>query len=470
MPNLDSLLTELASVVSRFADTTRASATESVDDALLDYQRRLASSSRLLDIAAATVAAEIAHRSRRELGYRGLAQRLGARTPEVLVQSITGTSGPAARRLVKVGTMLTETAAHDDDPSWRVSEPWLDFAVRAAAAGVISSEALEAIRLGLGAPSGDAGGPAGGGVTAESLAVAATELTAMATDVSLDRLARYARERRDQLDAAGVSAREEERRGRRHLRLFAQPDGMTKIVGLLDPESAAIVSAAIDVATSPRRGGPRFVDPAGLARAERIVNDPRTTEQLALDAVVELIDVAVRSRNSGLLGARRAVVRVLVTQRDLAAGAGVGFIEGQTATISVASVRRLACDGGLQPILFDDDGQALNLGRTQRLHNSRQRSVISARDGGCIEPGCDRPPSWTEVHHITEFSRGGNTDVADGVCLCRYHHMLVHNNDWRITRETGRYWLVPPPDIDPQQRPRQLESASPALRRLLVPA
>lgn len=246
------------------------------------------------------------------------------------------------------------------------------------------------------------------------------------------------------------------------------------MVGLLDPECAAVVCAAIDVATSPRRGGPRFVDPIDIARADQIVNDPRTTPQLALDAMVELIEVAVRSHVDGPLGTRRAAVRVLVTQRDLAADTGAdtgsGSIEGQTAAVSLATVRRLACDGGLQPILFDDDGRALNLGRTQRLHSTRQRSVISARDGGCIMTGCDRPPSWTEVHHIKEFSRGGKTDVDDGVCLCRHHHMLMHNNGWRITRTKARYWLVPPPDIDPLQRPRPLHSKSAAMRRLLVPA
>ncbi len=441
-----------------------------IDDVLLDHQRRIAASVRLLEVAAATVAAEIAHRSRRELGYLGLAQKHGARTPEALVQSITGASGSTARRLIRVGTMVTELSAHDGDPAFRVSEPWLDVAVRAAGAGVISAEALEAIRCGLGVPSGDPSIPSDGDVTAESLAAAASLLTAIANDVSLDRLAARAREQRDQLDAAGVAAREEQRRDRRYLRLFPQGDGMTRIVGLLDPESAAVLVAAVDAATSPRRGGPRFVDPAELAHAEQVVNDPRTTEQLALDALVELIDVAIRSRSSERPGGRRAVVRVLVTQRDLAAegDTGVGFIEGQTATISMASVRRLACDGGLQPILFDDDGRSLNLGRTQRLHNSRQRAVISARDGGCIATGCDRPPSWTEVHHITEFSRGGTTDVDSGVCLCRHHHMLVHNNGWRITNSAGRYWMIPPPDIDQHQRPRQLQSASPAMRRLLV--
>ena len=54
---------------------------------------------------------------------------------------------------------------------------------------------------------------------------------------------------------------------------------MTKVIGLLDPESAALVSDAFDRVTSPRRNGPRFVDPREKAREEAIVADPRTTDQ-----------------------------------------------------------------------------------------------------------------------------------------------------------------------------------------------
>jgi len=294
-------------------------------------------------------------------------------------------------------------------------------------------------------------------VTATALSGAAAELVELR--LPLERLAARARELRDELDVAGVALREEERRGRRFLRLVPQPDGLTRLSGLLDPESAAVIVSAVDAATSPRRGGPRFV-----GADEAFVNDPRTTEQIALDSLVELVDVAVRA---DALPGRRPDVRVLVTQRDLDRRAGIGFIEGQRASVSIETVERHACDGGLVPVLFDDDGQALNLGRSQRLHNGRQRTAIAARDGGCLAPDCDRPASWCEVHHIHEFGHGGATDLADGVLLCRHHHMLVHNNHWRVERRDGGYWFVPPPDIDRRQAPIELPSKSAAVRRML---
>jgi hypothetical protein len=431
-------ITQLTALAAQCSDQTRLDAPAASDAALLDSQRQLAAIARLIDLASAAVAAEIAHRSRRELGYDGLAARLGARTPEALVQTITGTSAPTARRLVRVGTLVAAPA-----------HPWLQPAIDAVAAGALSAEALEVIASCLGSPTESA--------PASALLAAAATLAAL--DLPLERLAARAREARDELDAAGAAEREDQRRDRRFLKLTPLPDGMTRLSGLLDPESAAVVGSAIDAATSPRRGGPRFVD-AGTA----LVDDPRTTEQIALDSLVELVDIAVRS---DALPGRRPDVRVLVTQRDLDRRSGVGYIDGQTAAVSIATVERHACDGGLVPILFDDDGQALNLGRSQRLHSARQRTAIAARDGGCLAPDCSRPASWCEVHHIHEFGRGGSTDLADGVLLCRHHHMLVHNNGWRVDRRDGRYWLVPPPDIDSRQTPIELPAKSAAVRRML---
>jgi hypothetical protein len=430
-----SSFTELATA---FSDRTRADVASASDSALIDLQTQIAAIARQIDLAAAAVSAEIAHRSRRELGYDGLAARLGARSPEALVQAITGESAPTARRLIVTGSLLSAPA-----------HAWLQPAIDAVAAGAISAEALAVIEAGLGSPSES--------VPASALSHAAAALVVL--PLPLERLAARARELRDELDAAGIAPREDERRARRFLRLVSQPDGMTRLSGLLDPESAAVVVSAIDAATSPRRGGPRFV-----GADEAFVNDPRTTEQIALDSLVELVDIAVRTE---ALPGRRPDVRVLVTQRDLDRRAGVGFIDGQRASVSIATVERHACDGGFVPILFDDDGQALNLGRSQRLHTARQRTAIAARDGGCLAPDCDRPASWCEVHHIHEFGRGGSTDLADGVLLCRHHHMLVHNNHWRVERRGGRYWFVPPPDVDASQRPVELPSKSAAVRRML---
>lgn len=132
---------------------------------------------------------------------------------------------------------------------------------------------------------------------------------------------------------------------------------------------------------------------------------------------------------------------------------GAAQIEGQSARVSVATAKRVACADGYLSILFDEE-QPLDVGRNERLFTWRQRIALAARDGGCIFPNCDRPPAWCEAHHIEFWARdAGRTDIKCGVLLCRHHHMLVHNNGWEITLRDHRYWIVPPASIDPHQVP-----------------
>jgi len=42
-----------------------------------------------------------------------------------------------------------------------------------------------------------------------------------------------------------------------------------------------------------RRGGPRFTDPADAAAAQRLIDDPRTNDQLAADTFMDLIRLAI---------------------------------------------------------------------------------------------------------------------------------------------------------------------------------
>lgn len=296
------------------------------------------------------------------------------------------------------------------------------------------------------------------------LADAAAELCREAAGFDPDRLRRRARELRDELDEAGIADRERARREQRSLRVTRLPDGMTRVVWLMDPETGGLFVDLYDRATSPRRGGPRFVADDDRAATEAIMADVRTTEQLASDVFLELLRQGAAVDPSELLGSGGASITVHVTHDALASRTGHGYLEGQADAISMETVERLACGGGVTVVTFDSSGQPLDVGREQRLFNRRQRRALAARDGGCMAPGCDRPPSWTEAHHIQHWARdGGRTDIADGILLCRHHHLLFHNNGWEIEREGCAYWLVPPADVD-GRTPIRLESKS-VLRR-----
>jgi hypothetical protein len=364
------------------------------DDGLMQTQRTLAEIRRRVDAWSASVAAEIAHRSRHELGDTGLARRLGARTPELLVQRLAGTSVREAHTMVRVGALITEPSS-------------LDAVGAAVGDGRLSLDAADAIRAGL--------DHVGGSVPSESVSGAVESLLRDAASLTVEQLAARAREWAAELDEQHVLDRECALRDARYLRITPQSDGMTRLSGLLDPESAAVVVAAYDGATSPRRGGPRFVDPDDVARAEKLVTDSRSIEQLAVDAFVELVRLGADAAPE-IVGAQPPAVRVAVTDRDLARRTGRGWIEGQTSPVSISTVERELCDRGTVPIHFDSAGQIVNVGRDRRLFTPRQRSALAVRDGGCRFPGCERPPSWCEAHHINEWLRDhGGTDIASAI-------------------------------------------------------
>jgi hypothetical protein len=241
-----------------------------------------------------------------------------------------------------------------------------------------------------------------------------------------------------------------------------------RIVWRLDPIEGSVLAEVYDRATSPRRGGPRFV--SDDERAQRIADDPRSTEQLASDVFFGLVSAGAEVNPAELLGRGAPAVRVMITERELHARTGHGRLQAGQLAVSVETVERLACTQGTIPVVFDAHGQPLDVGREQRLFTTRQRIALAVRDGGCRWPGCDRPPSWCEAHHIQHWVRdGGRTDVAAGVLLCKHHHLLLHDHHWEIERRgpaPSHYWLISPPG-HPDPAPRRLETSL-ALRELLA--
>jgi hypothetical protein len=419
------------------------------DDALLALTRVAADEVRLAQLHVSLLAGEIARRSSHELGAAGLAQRTGHRTADELVTVTTGTRRADARAAVRVGATLGGDAG----------------VARAVLEGRVSVALADSVQVGLGAPSA--------GVTAEMLEAAAEQLLPRVAGLDADRALREARAVRDDLDLLGVHEREEARREQRSLRIGRRADGMGYASWTLDPESFALVSEVYDRLTAPQRRVPSFADGDGWGlrgEGERSTDgaggtggtggtgvdgagdplvDTRTDAQRASDGFVELLRQGVAADPAQLLGDGPIGVRVLVAAQHLGARRGRGFLEGQHDPVSIATVERIACAAGTVALLVDaaadNAGQPLNLGRERRLFSRAQRLALAARDGGCRWPGCERPPSWCEAHHIEHWQRdGGRTDVADGVLLCRHHHLLAHNNGWEITRAGPRYLLHPP--------------------------
>jgi 5-methylcytosine-specific restriction protein A len=226
------------------------------------------------------------------------------------------------------------------------------------------------------------------------------------------------------------------------LRVTRWRDGGGEIHGTFeDPVRFAMIATVIDAKSRP------------LTK-----DDHRSVPARAADALAEVCGWVLDHGDQELLpdvaGERPGVV-LTVGLPDLENRASAGCLDfGGTPLPS--EVRMMCCDAGLIPIVLGGHGEPLDVGRDRRSIPTAIRRAVTVRDHGCAHPGCDRPPSWTEIHHIKEWSRGGHTRLDNLVMLCRTHHREIHATEWlvRIARD-GLPEFIPPAWIDKDQVPRR---------------
>jgi len=105
-----------------------------------------------------------------------------------------------------------------------------------------------------------------------------------------------------------------------------------------------------------------------------------------------------------------------------------------------ATTRALRCDASVHALIVDGLGTPLDLGSTVRFASDDQRRALQVRDGGCVFPGCDRPPGWCDAHHVHPVDEGGTTELALLASLCRVHHGFSHRHGWTM-HATGDGWF-----------------------------
>ncbi|PRZ40579.1 HNH endonuclease [Antricoccus suffuscus] len=143
-------------------------------------------------------------------------------------------------------------------------------------------------------------------------------------------------------------------------------------------------------------------------------------------------------------------------RRAVAAIEGLGPIDADLA-------RYLAQDARWQRVITDPyTGAVLDVGtKTYRPPAQMRRRVIQ-RDQTCRFPGCTRPAERCDVDHIDPHrpdGTGGTTGDCNLIALCRRHHRLKHQTNWRVTLHddascewtspAGRRYLTYPADTDP---------------------
>jgi len=339
-------------------------------------------------------------------------------------------------------------ASHDHDARM----PWHEPLRQALFNGRITTAQHDAIFRGMGQPPARDGAESPTEAMIEVWSLAAAQLVVESADMSVEDLARRARQVRDTLDPQGVQERFERSYAARSWRSWRNADGQHHTHIISDDETAAWLDSIQDAALRPRRGGPRFMTDEERAAASALIDDPRTNDQITYDLFTDILRAGALANAADVFGARQPGIRIVTV--DGAAGVrdafgrmlATGHLEDRGDALPGTVVDRNLCTVGGRSVIVDSCGNPLDVGREQRLFTARQRVALAVRDGGCMFPECRVPASYCEAHHCDHWHEDlGLTDVDRGILLCRHHHMLLHNNGWKITREgLGGFMLHPP--------------------------
>lgn len=261
-------------------------------------------------------------------------------------------------------------------------------------------------------------------------------------------------ERADELEAERLER--EERRARRNRGLTFTHDGQGAVLirGKLPALAAQTLIAQIDaLADRDRRNALDALDPL----AEDVTPSMRRA-----DALLALAEAAALYREAPSHGGDRP--RIVVTMpleglRDLAARAD---LIGPDEQVAPGDLRRLCCDADIVPVVLGGVSEVIDVGREHRLVTPPIRTALTVRDGGCVFPGCDRPPAGCHAHHIIPWQDGGVTSVDNLVSVCAHHHGIVEpapgpvGRRWEIRiGDDGIPEVLPPVHVDATRRPRR---------------
>jgi hypothetical protein len=229
---------------------------------------------------------------------------------------------------------------------------------------------------------------------------------------------------------------------REHRRLHASVTflGMVRVDGTLDPETGETLLTALQaVLDTESRSGPE--------------GDDRTAQRRA-DALGEICRQWLDRGDKPTVAGERPHVTLTVDTDAVRDGSGDVSEMDHVGPVDPALARRVLCDASIRRIVMTGRSEPLDVGRQTPVVSPAMRRAVIARDRHCCFPGCDRPHTWCDAHHVVHWADGGPTAVPNLALLCRRHHRMVHARDgFRLELVEGRpvfrrpdgSWLGAPP-------------------------
>ncbi|WP_143341300.1 HNH endonuclease signature motif containing protein [Corynebacterium urinipleomorphum] len=152
---------------------------------------------------------------------------------------------------------------------------------------------------------------------------------------------------------------------------------------------------------------------------------------------------------------RPLVVVPLTEHTRILRGEGNDTILGLSNGTTMTGAEYLARFHGedLEVAIFHPQAGAVNLYDTKRFANAKQRDLARATLTTCPVPGCRHAADNCEVHHVTAWSRGGQTNMNNLAVVCRYHNRTNDDNPNRKHRGRIEIRAGTPVWVSPRGRP-----------------
>ncbi len=135
---------------------------------------------------------------------------------------------------------------------------------------------------------------------------------------------------------------------------------------------------------------------------------------------------------------RPIVVVALDDHVRILAGKGDDTVLGLTDGTTITGAEYLNLTIGGEVALFHPQEGAVNLYRTARFANTKQRDLARMTLTVCPVPGCRHGSDHCEIHHMQAWSEGGETNMSNLVPVCRYHNRTNDDDPERRIRGAVR--------------------------------